>query len=179
MGILRARMERDLLVRGLSTNTHEAYLRAVVELTKYYDRSPDTLTPDEVQDYLVHLIEDRKLAWSSCSVAAHGLRFFYEVTLGWPRSRFYIPAPKRPAKQPSYVVEHCGRDRRNLRPPQYLMLPAPHDPYLDSGSRLPGDSFPAVSAGLLTGPMQASLAHPSPPRRDWIPSGSDSGRSAP
>ena len=67
MGILRARMERDLLVRGLSTNTHEAYLRAVVGLTKYYDRSPDTLTPDEVQDYLLHLIEDRKLAWSSCT----------------------------------------------------------------------------------------------------------------
>jgi site-specific recombinase XerD len=96
-------MERDLLVRGLSTNTHEAYLRAVVGLTKYYDRSPDTLTRDEVQDYLVHLIEDRKLAWGSCSVAVHGLRFFYEVTLGWPRSRFYIPAPKRPAKQPDIL----------------------------------------------------------------------------
>jgi site-specific recombinase XerD len=96
-------MERDLLVRGLSTNTHEAYLRAVVGLTKYYDRSPDTLTPEEIQDYLVHLIEDRKLAWSSCSVAVAGLRFFYEVTLGCPRSRFYIPTPKRPAKQPDIL----------------------------------------------------------------------------
>ena len=125
MGILRTRMERDLVVRGLSANTHEAYLRAVVGLTRYYNRSPDTLTLDEVQDYLVHLIEDRKLAWSSCSVAAHGLRFFYEVTLGWPRSRFYIPAPKRPAKQPDILsrqeVARLFESTANLKHRMLLM----------------------------------------------------------
>ena len=95
MGALRTRMERDLLVRGLSTNTREAYVRAVVGLAKYYGRSPDTLSADEVQDYLVHLIEERQLAWSSCSVAVHGLRFFYEVTLGRERRAYYIPTSPR------------------------------------------------------------------------------------
>jgi len=103
MGALRTRMERDLLVRGLAANTREAYVRAVVGLAKYYGRSPDRLSADDVQGYLVHLIEKRQLAWSSCSVAVHGLRFFYEVTLGRERHTFYIPRPKQPSKQPEIL----------------------------------------------------------------------------
>ena len=84
MGALRAKMAQDLLIRGLSPNTHEAYIRAVVGLTKYYGRAPDTLSAEEVQTYLAALVTERKLAWSSLSVTVHGLRFFYEVTLGRP-----------------------------------------------------------------------------------------------
>jgi len=103
MGALRAKMEQDLLIRGLSPNTHEAYIRAVVGLTKYYGRAPDTLSAQEVQAYLASLVTERKLAWSSLRVAVHGLRFFYEVTLGRPRARFYIPTVKTPVKQPEIL----------------------------------------------------------------------------
>ena len=103
MGALRAKMAQDLLIRGLSPNTQEAYIRAVVGLTKYYGRAPDTLSAEEVQTYLASLVTERKLAWSSLSVTVHGLRFFYEVTLGRPRARFYIPTVKTPAKQPGIL----------------------------------------------------------------------------
>src|SRR2546428_5883940 len=103
MGTLRAKMEQDLLVRGLSPNTHEAYIRAVVGLTKYYGRAPDTLSAQEVQADLASLVTERGLAWSSLSVTVHGLRFFYKVTLGRPRIRFYIPTVKTPAKQPEIL----------------------------------------------------------------------------
>jgi integrase-like protein len=88
---------------GWAANTREAYVRAVVGLAKYYGRPPDTLSPDDVQGYLVHLIEERQLAWSSCSVAVHGLRFFYEVTLGRERRAYYIPTPKKPSRQPEIL----------------------------------------------------------------------------
>lgn len=103
MGALRAKMAQDLLVRGLSPLTQEAYIRAVVGLTKYYGRAPDTLSAEEVQAYLVALVKERGLAWSSLSVAVHGLRFFYEVTLERPRTRFSIPTVKTPAKQPEIL----------------------------------------------------------------------------
>jgi integrase/recombinase XerD len=103
MGALRAKMEQDLLVRGLSPLTHEAYIRAVVGLTKYYSRAPDTLSAEEVQAYLAALVKERGLAWSTLSVTVHGLRFFYEVTLGRPRARFYIPTVKTPATQPEIL----------------------------------------------------------------------------
>ena len=103
MGALRAKMEQDLLIRGLAPLTQEAYLRAVVGLSKYYNRAPDTLSEQEVQAYLAYLIQERGLAWSSLNVAVHGLRFFYEVTLGRSRTHFTIPTAKTPAKQPQIL----------------------------------------------------------------------------
>ena len=61
MGELRDRMHHDLVVRGLSERTQEAYTDAVVGLAKYYRRSPDQLTQREVEVSLVHLTEERKL----------------------------------------------------------------------------------------------------------------------
>jgi len=103
MSELRIRMIRDMTVRGFSPRTHEAYIRAVVGLAKYYRRPPDQLTHDEVQAYLAHLIQERKLAWSSCSQAAHALRFLYPVTLGHERAQFQVPAPRQPQTLPEIL----------------------------------------------------------------------------
>ena len=64
-------MEQDLLVRGLSPLTQEAYIRAVVGLTTYYGRAPDTLSAQEVQAYLASLVRERGLAWSTLNVTVH------------------------------------------------------------------------------------------------------------
>ena len=82
MGILRTRMEQDLVVRGRSEHTRRAYLRAVADLARYHHRSPDQLSDREVQQYLRYLIEERCFAWGSCRQTVGALRFFYEVTLG-------------------------------------------------------------------------------------------------
>src|SRR5947208_410675 len=44
MSELRARMLRDMTVRGFSPRTHEAYIRQVVGLARHYHRAPDQLT---------------------------------------------------------------------------------------------------------------------------------------
>jgi integrase/recombinase XerD len=104
MGALRKQMDGDLVVRGMSVRTREAYLRAVAGLAKYYGRRPDRVTEQEVQNYLVHLIEERKLAWSSCNVAVHGLRFFYRVTLKRSQAQFDIPRARQPQKLPEILA---------------------------------------------------------------------------
>jgi hypothetical protein len=73
MSELRTRMLRDMTVRGFSPETHEAYVRQVVGLARYYRRAPDQLSADEVQAYLAHLFDTRKLSWSSCAQAAHAV----------------------------------------------------------------------------------------------------------
>lgn len=103
MGVLRTRMEHDLIVRGRSERTREAYLHAVAELARYYRRPPDQLTDREVQQYLLYLIQERRLAWSSCRVAVAGLRFFYEITLGRARGEFTVPLPKGAQKLPEIL----------------------------------------------------------------------------
>src|SRR2546425_9594286 len=91
MGALRKQMDGDLVVRGMSVRTREAYLGAVAGLAKHYGRRPDQISKREVQNYLLHLIEKRKLAWSSCNIVAQGLKFFYRVTLKRSEAQFAIP----------------------------------------------------------------------------------------
>ena len=105
MGILRTRMEQDLIVRGRSAHTRRAYLRAVADLAKYYHRSPDELSDREVQQYLCHLIEERRLASATCRQTVCALRFFYEVTLGRKRNEFSIPLAKEAQKLPA-ILSH-------------------------------------------------------------------------
>jgi Phage integrase, N-terminal SAM-like domain len=54
MGALRKQMDGDLVVRGMSVRTREAYLGAVVGLAKYYARRPDQISAPEVQNYLLY-----------------------------------------------------------------------------------------------------------------------------
>ncbi|MGH8569556.1 MAG: tyrosine-type recombinase/integrase [Gammaproteobacteria bacterium] len=103
MGALRKQMDGDLVVRGMSVRTREAYLGAVARLAKHYGRRPDRITEQEIQNYLLHLIEDRKLAWSSCNIVAQGLRFFYRVTLKRSQAQFVIPRARQPQKLPQIL----------------------------------------------------------------------------
>lgn len=103
MGELRKQMDGDLVVRGMAVRTREAYLGAVAGLAKHYGRRPDRIGEAEVQKYLLHLIEERKLAWASCNVVAQGLKFFYRVTLKRSEAQFVIPRARQPQKLPQIL----------------------------------------------------------------------------
>lgn len=105
MGDLRNQMEHDMVVRGMSVRTQEAYLGAVRGLAKHYKRRPDELSVHEVQCYVRHLIEQRKLASSSVRQAVAGMRFFYEVTLKRPAAEFSVPMPKRAQTLPEILSQ--------------------------------------------------------------------------
>jgi site-specific recombinase XerD len=96
-------MEEAMVVRGLAPLTRKVYVRAVIGLTKHYGRPPDQLTRDEVQAYVLHLIQERHLSYGTCHGIVIALRFFYEVTLGRERATFHIPAPKTPVRQPEVL----------------------------------------------------------------------------
>jgi integrase/recombinase XerD len=101
MGELRERMEHDLVVRGRSPRTQEAYLAAVTGLAKHYRQRPDMLSAQQVEDSLRYLLEQRHLAPNSVRVAVFGLRFFYTVTL--KRAAFALPLPKGGKKLPEVL----------------------------------------------------------------------------
>ena len=97
---LRQRMVNDMIVRGMAEKTRTSYTQAVAGLAKFYRRSPDQITHEEVQTYLLHLIQERKLAWSTCNIAVHGLRFLFHVTLRHDAVAFSIPGPRQQSKLP-------------------------------------------------------------------------------
>ena len=89
---LRQRMVNAMIVRGMAEKTRTAYTQAVAGLAKFYRRSPDQITRDDVQAYLLHLIQERKLAWSACKIAVCAFRVVFHTTLGQDRAAFHIPA---------------------------------------------------------------------------------------
>jgi site-specific recombinase XerD len=104
MTALRQQMIDDLVLRGLSAKTQEAYLRAVARLAAFYGRSPDRISEREIQTYLLHLYREKGFSHSTCNVAVAGLRFFYHVTLRRRSTSFVIPAAREPRKLPEILT---------------------------------------------------------------------------
>jgi len=100
---LRRRMIDAMTVRGFSPRTHESYIAAVRGLAKHYRRSPDELSVQEVQAYLVQMVTKRKPSASTCNIAANAFKFLYHVTLGRDRVEFEVPAPKQPQRLPEIL----------------------------------------------------------------------------
>lgn len=124
MTALRKRMIREMTLRGFSRMTHKAYLSHVISLARHYRRAPDLLSNEEVRDFLAHMIQERKLSWSTCSQAANAFRFLYGATLGRPASEFYVPAPRQPQKLPEILSreEVCRLLRSPVYPKHRLLL---------------------------------------------------------
>jgi site-specific recombinase XerD len=72
-------------------------------LARFYRRSPDLLTSRQIQDYLHHLLVERKLAWSSCNVAINAFRFLYCKTLKRDGCQLDLPRCKREGKLPEVL----------------------------------------------------------------------------
>ena len=100
---LRQKMNEDMVLRGMAVRTRESYIKAVAGLAKHYRRAPDQINEAEVQQYLLYLLTVRKLAWSSCNIVTHGLKFFYHHTLKRPELDFVIPSARQPQKLPQIL----------------------------------------------------------------------------
>jgi site-specific recombinase XerD len=75
---LRQKMIRAMELKNLSDNTQRTYLTAVTGLTKHYQKSPDKLSKEMIEDYLLYLKNDKGKCPNSCASALSGLRFFYK-----------------------------------------------------------------------------------------------------
>ncbi len=103
MSELRKRMIRDMELRNFSPATQRGYLRAVAGLAEYYHRSPDRISTEEIQDYVVYLLSERKVAVGTCHAIITALRFFYIVTLEQNGASVAIPQVKRVTRLPEIL----------------------------------------------------------------------------
>lgn len=78
---LRRRMIDDMTLKGLSTHTQRAYLRAVAMLAGHFGKSPDRITKDEVRAFLVHVVAQKKVSQSYFNQIISALRFLFHETL--------------------------------------------------------------------------------------------------
>jgi site-specific recombinase XerD len=99
MSTLREQMLADLQLKGLTPKTQKIYLREVRNYAKYFNKSPEQLGEKELREYLLYLLNERKLSKGTYRFYYQGLKFLYKHTL------------KR-----EEVVEkiHCPRGKKKL-----------------------------------------------------------------
>jgi site-specific recombinase XerD len=92
-------MIRVMELKNLSDNTQRAYLADVTGIARFYNQSPDKLTKEKIEDYLLYLKQDKGNAPNSCYSVLTGIRFFYKyvtendipVTYSISRTRRKLP----------------------------------------------------------------------------------------
>ena len=75
---LRQKMIKAMALNNLAKNTQRYYLAAVTGIARYYQQSPDTLSQQMIEDYLLYLRNTKGNTPESCGSVAAGLRFFYK-----------------------------------------------------------------------------------------------------
>ena len=83
---LKRRMLEDMQLRGLAKNTQQSYMDCVKALAKHYNRRPDQLSEDEIRNFFLYLIKNKRLRENTIRIYVYGIKFFFEKTLQrqWP-----------------------------------------------------------------------------------------------
>ncbi len=101
MTTLRKKFHDFMQLRNLSPKTQESYLKALVDLSVYYNKSPDLINQDEVYQYVLYLQNCKGLTFSSCNVALCAFRCFYNQFLNGGTIVFKVPARRTPKTLPT------------------------------------------------------------------------------
>ena len=116
---LRRRLIEEMTLRGFAKTSIRTYVWSISHLSRFYGRSPDELSDEEVRAYLLHLVEEKKAARGTLSVALAAARCFYGAVLGRDVEALRVARPKREKRLPivltrSEVWEILDRVRSDL-----------------------------------------------------------------
>jgi site-specific recombinase XerD len=93
-------MIEDMQLHGYAEKTQQAYLAAVRGLARYYRRSPDELSAEEIRQFFLYLVNDKAVASGTLNIYLCGIKFFYERTLEREWTIFDLVRPKKRKKLP-------------------------------------------------------------------------------
>jgi len=115
---LRQRMIEDMTMRKLSPKTQVGYLRAVLRFTRFFGRSPDLASPEDLRAFQLQLVKE---GVSSITINATitGLKFFFAVSLERPSVLRRMSRVHKPQKLPQVLsvdeVERLLQAAANLK----------------------------------------------------------------
>jgi integrase/recombinase XerD len=106
---LRQRMVEDMQLRNLSTQTQRAYLHYIAGLARFYQTSPSNLSLEEIREYQLYLIDQRRFSAESVNTFVSAAKFLYNVTLETPWPPQALPRCRVPERLP-VVLSACEID---------------------------------------------------------------------
>jgi site-specific recombinase XerD len=93
-------MTQDMRLRNFAPGSVNAYVDCVARFARHFGKSPDSLGPQDVRAFLLHLIEQRRVSWSYYNLHLQALRFLYNITLGRPAALEHLVCPRQPKRLP-------------------------------------------------------------------------------
>ena len=100
---LRQRMIDAMVLRGFAARTQETYLMAVGQMARYHHCSPELLSDEQVQAYLLHLLQERHRSRSTVNLTSCAARFLICDVLGQTERRPQIPLGRSPQRLPEVL----------------------------------------------------------------------------
>ena len=101
MTALRKRMLEDLQRRNYNPDLIRGYILAVEQFVSYFNKSPELMGAEEIGQFQLHLLREKKLALGTIALRIGALRFLYKKTLKRRDLDFDdLPLLKTPKKLP-------------------------------------------------------------------------------
>jgi site-specific recombinase XerD len=91
---LRKRMIDEMQLRNYSAKTIQIYVDIVARFARHFGKNPEKLGAEHVRQYLLHLVQEKKLAWSTYKQALAALRYFYRWIVKGPEVVVDIRCPR-------------------------------------------------------------------------------------
>lgn len=123
---LRKRTEDYFTLRGYSLFTKKSYLSHLQAFALYFNRCPSELSQPHIIEYLVYLVQDKKVSKSTINTAYSAIKLLYTHILEQPWNEVQIPRPKREKTLPVVLsnaqVQQIFSVTTNIKHRTILML---------------------------------------------------------
>ena len=108
MGQLRDKMKADLKLRRYRAGTIENYLACAKAYAAFHRRPPSEMGELEAKQFLLYLVEQRKIGPAGHKMHVAATKFLYSVTLSQPEVAVRLPWPPTSSARPG----RCPPTRR-------------------------------------------------------------------
>jgi len=99
------RMLKALQVSGMAERTQECYVRAMRMLVEFYDKMPDRITEEELQDYFIHRKNVTRWSPATMRICYSGIKFFFVHILQRDWHLLEIIRAKREKRLPAVLTK--------------------------------------------------------------------------
>lgn len=96
-------MEKELILKGYSTKTREAYIKQIKRFSSFIDSHIDGINNEIVRQYIFFLMDELQLSHSYVNQTISAIKFLYQNVLRDNRITITIPRPKKEKKLPNIL----------------------------------------------------------------------------
>jgi site-specific recombinase XerD len=97
---------KTLKLKDYSIKTLKTYTSMLQLYMKFYKtRELNDLSDEDIREYLLYLVDTKKVSQSYQNQAINAIKFYYEQVLGRPTQTYYLQRPKREITLPSVMSE--------------------------------------------------------------------------